>query len=745
MPTATPSNSTDSVDPGRKARAILTVAILLFLSLTVLLLRFYRLSELPPGIQNDEGANGVDALRVLQGEHAIFFPERATGHEAVGVYAIALTTAILGRTLLAFHLPMALASAGTVFTVFWLGLLLFGRDEESGNATSWRGLLVGAIAAGLTAVSLSQTFLSRAGLRANFLPLVLSLSLALLWWAWNQEKSRIGSRWKLALAGGCAGLLPHTYLAARFTPLLYVLFGLSFVFLGRTPGTVKEQARLLRRHLPQVGLFVGLAGLVAAPLLIYFALNPQDFTIRSGSLWLFHEGQANPFGAFLRNAWEHILVLGFRGDQHQRYNFAGQPMLNPWQAFFFWLGVGLAVYRWKRSPANRLLLLWQLVLILPAMLADTKGQGPNSLRMIGAAPATYLLIGSGIWEAYRLLWTRRLAIKWRQKPILPDSETTFASVGATIVVGLILAQGVATFRAFFVLYAGTAAFDRAYHAEWAEAARALNAQQSNENAVHILPYPRHNEHFGNEHYGFEYLYLGHAPVHIVAAITPHNLAQKVERALAAGNDFSTVNFVDWNNELVGGDARSEAHVLALLGRYGLPSTIEDYSNFRIHSFKSASFDRPWKLYSGLQPMDVNFDKGISLRAFTLGQAEEQLSMRQGVHIGSPGPLWVALMWETAPGLSIDFAVSFRLHDTAGEAVLQEDFVLTNSVSKPTSRWNAGKPVDSLFYLEATHELPPGEYELRLVVYDFKTWEPTVELGVWKPESKLTHLRLVASD
>ena len=76
----------------------------------------------------------------------------------MGVYAIALTTALLGRTLLAFHLPMALASAGTAFAVYWLGSLLFGRDEASGLSTPWRGLLVGGAGAALTAVSLSQTF-----------------------------------------------------------------------------------------------------------------------------------------------------------------------------------------------------------------------------------------------------------------------------------------------------------------------------------------------------------------------------------------------------------------------------------------------------------------------------------------------------------------------------------------------------------------------------------------------------------
>ena len=117
-----------------------TVAILFFLTLAVVILRFHRLSELPPGLFFDEGANGLDALQVLQGEHAIYFP-RNNGREPLGIYLTALAISILGRTELAVRIPTALASSGTVFAVFWLGWLLFGRDERDGllhrGAVSW--------------------------------------------------------------------------------------------------------------------------------------------------------------------------------------------------------------------------------------------------------------------------------------------------------------------------------------------------------------------------------------------------------------------------------------------------------------------------------------------------------------------------------------------------------------------------------------------------------------------------------
>ena len=193
-----------------------------------------------------------------------FFPENR-GREGLIVYAVAVATAFLGRTVLALRLPTALASAGTVFVVFWLGQLLFGRDEESGRATPWQGLLIGGVGAGLLAVSLVPTILGRTAFRINFLPLLLSLCLALLWWGWRER-----NRGQVLLAGACAGLSLYTYMPARITPLLFLLFGMSFLLAFRS-----DASKRMRTELPWASLFVGAAALVAAPILVYFALHPD--------------------------------------------------------------------------------------------------------------------------------------------------------------------------------------------------------------------------------------------------------------------------------------------------------------------------------------------------------------------------------------------------------------------------------------------------------------------------------------
>ena len=689
----------------------------------------------------------MDALRVLQGEHAVFFSEN-NGREGLIVYAIALATSLFGRTALAVRLPTALASAGTVFVLFWLGYLLFGRDEESGRATPWRGLLVGGVGAGLLAVSIGQTVLGRTAFRANFLPLLLSLCLALLWWGWEQRFRR-GSWWRVALAGACAGLLPYTYTPAHFTPLLFLLFGLSFALpfgRGEDGGENNKkdshsplfslrisriQARRLKRNLLWVGVFVGVAGLVAAPILIFFALHPDHLFSRGSQLSVFQPGRslADSLATFLDNVKGHLLAFGFTGDPIWRHNFAGQPMLNIYEAFFFWLGAGMAVWRWQR-PAYRLLLLWLGVMLLPATLA--RDIVPHTLRMIGAAPAVYLLAAVGIWEAFRFLWARRRALPWRASRIFQENSTRAAIAVGVVVGGSVLGQGALTYHTYFQKWANTPDIRWAYGTEWTNLAQTLNAQPSNADSIYLIP----SDYW---HYSFEYLYQGAAPAYLIDVSMP-NLARKIKTMLMAMENVSTVKVVDWHTGFPADDETERFAVL--LGKFGNYRNSDEYADFQIHTYTDIALDRLWTFhfYDHLEPPTVHYSGGIDLQGIALGQGEEQLSSRHLI-LDQDRSLWVALHWQTAPGLDIDYAISLRLYNAQGERVYQDDAALWNPNRTSADRVDPPELLDTLFHLDFPADLLPGSYELRLVVYNFETLEPTVEVDVWEPELTLALLRL----
>lgn len=731
-----------------------TGGVLLALLLAAAFLRFYRLSELPPGIHFDEGSHGVDALQVLEGDHSVFFPGNK-GREGLIVYLVALATSTLGRSTLALRLPTALASAATVIAVFWLGRQLFSKDEE-GRPAPWQGLFVAGVGAGLLAVSLNQTVLGRTALRGNLLPLLLSLCLALIWSGW-----RLSSWRRVALAGVCAGLLQYTYIAARFTPFLFAAIGLTFLYpLDRNglqidriglfggkegPGTGRaggERPPFLARvptNLAWAGLFFCTAALTAAPIFTYFLLNPDHFFERTGELLIFSQETAlgGQVGALLDNVWKHLLSLGFHGDPSWRHNLSGRPLLNYGEAFFFFAGAAACLLRWGR-PAYRLLLLWLGLMLLPAFLA--RDHAPNTLRMIGAAPAIYLLTAVGAWET--LLLARRgleksplaggagrvaagLSLQWR--------EAAPACAVTTAVVGILLAQGARTYSAYFEEWAAAPELYEAYETEWVELTRVLNSLPVERGTAYLIPYRI------DHHNSFVYLYQGEAPARLIHA-GASGLARRVDVMVSQMWKISTVKVVDWNNDMVWtGD--SDQHILTLLDRYGRYRGREEYPVFHIHTYTDVDLGEPWTFYEYLEQKTIRYDGGIDLLGFAVGSGKEQMPARPLLDLGERRTLWTALKWQAKPDLEADLAISLRLYDADGAVAYQKDDVLGDTRLLRSSEWRESETVDTLHHLPLPTDLRAGEYEFRLVVYDVGTLTPVVEIDVWEPEATLARLRL----
>ncbi len=159
----------------------------------------------------------------------------------------------------------------------------------------------------------------------------------------------------------------------------------------------------------------------------------------------------------------------------------------------------------------------------------------------------------------------------------------------------------------------------------------------------------------------------------------------------------------------------------------------------------------WTHYAQLESLSVNYDSGISLVGAAVGVEEVQFSTTELIEIEENRSIWIALQWQDRVDSETAYATSLRLHAAGSEGtwVFQEDTNLWRQVDGQGVGQGVGQgaaawshtTIDSLVHLSLPPELPAGEYELRLVLYDAETLETVVQDGTWEPELLLARLKL----
>jgi len=320
-------------------------------------LRLAGLGQIPPGLYRDEAFNGLDALDVLRGQHALYFSAN-NGREPMFIYLVALSVGALGRSPLALRLPAALVSLLTIPAAFLMARELFGKR-------------VGLLAAAILAATLWHVHLAHVGYRAVLLPLFMALT---VWQAARGWRSRNQAHW--IAAGIFYGLSFYTYLAVRFTPLILAAFAL-YVWLAHP----RERTATLRAALP----FTLAALIVVAPLAIY-TLSHWDIVMgRSGQVTIFNPGIGgpDPWLTLARNVARALGMFVWRGDFIARHNLPYRPVFDPVMSVCFLAGIVIACVRARRDAASALALIWTAVMLLPTILAEDT---PHFLRAVGVLP-----------------------------------------------------------------------------------------------------------------------------------------------------------------------------------------------------------------------------------------------------------------------------------------------------------------------------------------------------------------------
>ncbi|MFN8441712.1 MAG: hypothetical protein U0175_13115 [Caldilineaceae bacterium] len=481
-----------SIPKTKNVRYGWTIGLVLFALLVIgIALRFYRLGELPPGLFFDEGANAMDALGILQGNYAVFFP-RHFGREGLIMYLIAGAVHLLGRTIVAERLPAALASLLTPLALIWLGQVLFSTlpsPSSTETGRRWQALLWATVAAGLAATSLQLTIIGRGGLRVNLLPLLLVVAVAGLVSGLQRK-----SRWRLLVAAFATGLMPYTYIPARFFPLFLLLLAASIVWQQRLSWTV------IRSYVRELLLYLGGSLLIALPILVHFALHPADFFSRSNALMItaLPASEGDLFRALLINAYDHLAALGWKGDPNWRHNYALRPLLTVGEAICFWTGLGWAMVHWRMLTARLLLLLFA-VLMIPVVLA--LDYPPDTFRMVPLMPVVYLVISIGLWQIVG--WGGRLFKSkggdgWRTQMML------FALLGGSQM-GIKLVD---TWQIYYHQWANEPEVYQIYNSEWTDLVNTVNAIPPASAISYVVPIG--NQYDANfEMYNFSYLYQSH--------------------------------------------------------------------------------------------------------------------------------------------------------------------------------------------------------------------------------------------
>ena len=338
---------------------------MLLLALVVAaLLRFWQLGELPPGLYRDEAWNGLDALQVLQGEHALFFPAN-NGREPTYIYLVALSIWLFGRTAFSLRLAAAAISTLTTLTTFQM-------------SKSWFGWRTGLFSAWLWATTVWPFHLGRIGFRAVLLPFYLSL----IFWLGTMAY-RKPTWWRWLLTGLVYGLSFYTYLAVRFTPVL----------LGAIAGYViwRGRGHILRLALPWFSLGTGLA---LAPLL-WLALEQSEIVSgRTGQVSILNSAinQGDLWGTAFRHIMQALGLFFWQGDTILRHNPPGRPLFDLFMLAPFLLGLWFC-WRTRHRIAVIVLLLWVFIMLWPTILADDT---PHFLRAVGILPAAILIPALGL-------------------------------------------------------------------------------------------------------------------------------------------------------------------------------------------------------------------------------------------------------------------------------------------------------------------------------------------------------------
>jgi 4-amino-4-deoxy-L-arabinose transferase-like glycosyltransferase len=646
--------------------------ILLGITALAAFFRLYRLHQIPPGFQFDQAYYALDALKLLQGEFAIFF--HAPGKsEPLYQYLLMPGIALFGA-----DSPLALKITSGIIGVLTIPIVYgITRAIFLDSSRRMQGQVVALLATFFTAISFWHIFYNRYGERIPLTLLWATLTYWFLWRALTQKQTR----WRaFAFTGLFTGVTLYTYPSARVVPIAIVLL-IAYALL-----TDRSNAR---DHLKGLMLIAAIAFIVFLPLGVYYLQNPNDFISHSAQVSIFVPHGAVSDNVPLELSKNALKLLGMffvAGDAGVLRNLPYRPVFDPFVGGLFVVGViawVVQLFSHRSASIERLRAVFFVVWLGLALgLSLISDDAPNNGRILIGLPVVMMLPAWGAWE----IWARL------RSPIL-------RSVAIGLMIVILSFNALQSYRDYFVVFANSPETYYAFDTDKVELSDWIN-RNAQVNQMFLAPLLAQN--------GTISLLTRYAPLKSFESRDTMVLPSR-----ASGKDALMVFPYEQEKKIQTlserlGSLGSRQNILGSNGGtlalvYRVPaSNLPDENDPLAALARGGTFIQPEKIER------ANWGNLFELLGYTISPE-------------GPGGrnLTATLFFRALSPMTEDYTFSIKVRDEKNRAWGQED-KWAGSNSYETTRWSRGDLVVEKFYPGLNACAPAGDYRITVEAYNPKT-------------------------
>ena len=381
-------------DSLREHPYLILLALILVIALAM---RVYHLTTLPYNFDGDFADVGLQARALITGEQPHIFAFGWAEIPMLGYLPSALTMKFLGDGLTGLN-----ASGVVEGLLVIVGVYLLGRDLFHAR--------VGLIAAALLTVSYAHLAASR---QACYIDPVVFLVYAVYFLLLGLRKQKL---WAIVVSSILTAFCLEMYYSGR---IILAVIGFIFLFM-----LIFHRAWLKTRG-SALALW-GLGILIAfGPMLVVFARAPEALSIHTRSVFILDpevvkhmQGvyQVDTLSAMLLQQLRHTaLLFHYYNDTGTQFGFR-RPFLDPFTAVLFTLGIGHALFHWRKF-GYALVLTWTALGVLLGCFLTVNP--PFWARLMILLPPTALLAALALNLIYEQIQNLFLQMGFHNKWMVP--------------------------------------------------------------------------------------------------------------------------------------------------------------------------------------------------------------------------------------------------------------------------------------------------------------------------------------